>query len=312
MSLKKKIAASSLVRFIAQNTPLMHGMAKKLIPATEAEEATVVARSLIENGYHVCLHHLGKASSDVNDIQANATVVTEVLEILDEERIEVCVSLVPSELGYLKSNKGGEGHSKQIGRTFSHRIKGQDLEERQGFLGKTDEQEHRNLLMLHASERVPMQRLLALYGALKRSGIPICVTIPAALTRSLEDIKTLISQGAMVRLSMFPQKVADTRSFDFDEDIEDNYIKLARLLLSEDAMIQQVVPIFALEDEEIVEHVKNMADFEGWSSNNFEFEIPFGVNNKLKRKLRDDGYVVRVLIPFGKEWWPYFLKRTQA
>lgn len=311
MSIKKKIAASGLMRFVAQNTPLMHGMAKKLIPATEPEEAAEVARKLTEMGYHVCLHHLGKASENVNDIQENASTVTETLGILDDERLELCVSLSPSELGYLKSNKGGEGHSKQIGRSFASRAQVRDVEDRQGF-GDGKEDGERNLLMLHASERVPMQRILALYGALSRSNIPVCVTIPAGLMRSLEDVKVLISQAAMVRLSMIPVMVSDASSFEYDDLVAENYFKLAKLLLSEDALIQQIVPIFALEDDEMADNIKNMADFQGWSSSSFEFEIPYGVNNALKRKLRDEGYTVRVLVPYGKEWWPYFLKRTQA
>jgi len=311
MSLKKKIAASNFVRFIAQNTPLMHGMAKKLVPASTPEEAAGIAQTLSKMGYHVCMHHLGKASADASHIQNNVSLVIETLDILDEERLELCASLTPSELGYLKTNKAGEGHSKQIGRSFGSRIQVRDMEDRQGF-GDGKEDGERNLLMLHASERVPMQRLLALYGGLARSNIPVCVTIPAGLMRSLDDVKALISQGAMVRLSMLPIKVLDARSYEYDDLITENYFKLAKLLLSEDALIQQIVPIFAVEDDEMADNIKNMADFQGWSSSSFEFEIPYGVNNALKRKLRDEGYTVRVLVPFGKEWWPYFLKRSQA
>jgi proline dehydrogenase len=310
MSFKKKLAATGLVRFIAHNTPFMQGMGKKLVPATEPGEAADVARKLKDMGYHVCLHHLGKASSDVNDIQKNVAIVTETLDILDEERLEICVSLTPAELGYLKSNKGGEGHSKQIGRSFASRVQVRDVEERHGF-GDGKEDGERNLLMLHASEQVPMQRVLALYGALARSKIPVCVTIPAGLMRSIDDVKVLISQAGMVRLSTLPAKVSDARSLEYDDLIRENYFKLAKFLLSEDAMIQQVVPIFALEDDEMADNIKNMADFQGWSSSSFEFEIPYGVNNALKRRLLEEGYTVRVLVPFGKEWWPYFLKRSQ-
>lgn len=310
MGLKKKIAGSSMMRFIAQKTPLMHGVAKKLVPATEGEEAVAVAAELIEMGYHVCLHHLGKPSKDSKEIQENVSNVIETMEILDEERLEVCVSLMPSEMGYLKSNKGGENHCRKIGQNFGNRVSVRDVEDRQGY-GDGHVEGERNLLMLHASERVPMQRVLALYGSLSRSDIPVCVTIPAALARSEEDVKVIISQGGSVRLSMVPAAVVDARYFDDPELVMDNYMKLARLLLSEDAMIQRVIPVFALEDDEMAEQITMMANLEGWSSANFEFEIPYGVNNKLKRKLRDEGYTVRVFVPFGKEWWPYYYRRSQ-
>ena len=73
---------------------------------------------LVEMGYHVCLHHLGIPSKDPKEIQENVSNVIETMEILDEERLEVCVSLMPSEMGYLKSNKGGENHCRKIGQNF--------------------------------------------------------------------------------------------------------------------------------------------------------------------------------------------------
>ncbi len=311
MGLKKKIASSALARFLVQHTPLMHGIAAKLVPAKEVDEAVEVAKKLLEMGYHVCLHNLGKASKDVTEIQENVSTVMETMEVLDEERLEVCVSLTPSEMGYLKSAKGGEGHCRQIGQVFNNRISVRDVEERQGY-GDGHEDGERNLLIVHASERVPMQRVLALHGSLSRANVPVCVTVPAGLIRSVNDVKTLISQGASVRLSMTPFKVNDASSLEYEDLIADNYMKLARLLLSEDAMIQQIMPIFALEDSEMAEQIIMMANLEGWSSSSFEFEIPYGVNNTLKRKLRDDGYHVRVLVPYGQEWWPYFQKRSEG
>lgn len=310
MGLKRKIAHTSLARFIAQNTPLMHGVAKKLVPAVEAEEAVAVAARLKDMGYHACLHHLGRASTDVEEIQKNVQTVIETMEILDEERLEVCVSVMPSEMGYLKSAKGGEAHSRQIGMNFGNRVAVRDVEDRQGY-GDGHADGERNLLMIHASERVPMQRVMALYSGLSRSDIPVCMTIPAGLFRSDDDVKAIVSQGGRVRLSMTPFNVVDATSYEYEDLIADNYMKLARILLSEDALIQQVTPVFALEDKDMAEQIIQMANLEGWSDHAYEFEIPYGVNNALKRKLRDDGYSVRVLVPYGKEWWPYFLKRTE-
>jgi len=311
MGLKKKFANSALMRFLAQNTPLMNRAAQKLVPATKAEEVVEVAAVLRKQGYRICLHHLGKTTADLDDIQENVSTVVEAMEVLDEERLEVCFSLVPSEMGYLKSAKSGEVHCRQIGQVFGKRIAARDVEDRQGY-GDGHGENERNMLMLHAVERVPMQRLLALYGALSRADVPACVTIPAGLIRSENDIKAIISKGGRVRLSMIPFMVRDATSLEYEDLIADNYMKLARLLLSEDAMIQQVTPVFALEDEQMAEQITMLANLEGWVSDSFEFEIPYGINNTLKRKLRDDGYAVRVLVPYGKEWWPYFRRRSEA
>ena len=60
MSLKSKFAASGLAHMLARHTPLMDGVAKKLVPATTAEQAVEVTKKLNKMGYHVCLHHLGR------------------------------------------------------------------------------------------------------------------------------------------------------------------------------------------------------------------------------------------------------------
>lgn len=310
MGLKKKLAKTGLAQFVAQNTPLLHGVGKKLVPAKTSEEALEVARQLADEGFHVCLHHLGKASDELEDIQNNVAVVNETMEIMAEENLEVCISLTPSELGYLKSIKSGDGHCKRIAKSFLARQKVQGVQDRQGF-GEGSVEGRRSQLMIHAAERVSMQQILALYGVFKRSNVGSCVTIPSGLWRSEDDIKSIISQGGSVRLSLLPAQVADTRSIGDFEDAQDNYIKLARLLLCEDAMIQQVVPIFALEDEDMANQVKAMADFEGWSNAAYEFEIPYGVNTSLCNKLLEEGHTVRILVPYGKEWWPYFIKRSE-
>jgi proline dehydrogenase len=310
MSFKQHLANSAIVRFLAHNTPFLRGVGRKLVPATDSEEAVEVAERLLANGYHVCLHHLGKISKNLDDIQENTRAVMEAMEVLDEEGLEVCISVIPSEMGYMKSAKVGEGHCRQIAQVFRNRINVRDVEERQGYGEGHGDGDHRNLMMVHASERVAMQRVLGLYSLLARTDIPVCVTVPTGLARSVEDVKTLVSQGAKVRLSLTPLRVIDARTFDDEEIARDQYMQCARILLSEDAVIQQVMPVFAVEDKEMAEQIKMMADFEGWSVNAFEFEIPYGINNALKKKLRDEGYTVRVLVPFGREWWPYFQRRS--
>lgn len=311
MSLKSKFAASGLAHMLARHTPLMDGVAKKLVPATTAEQAVEVTKKLNKMGYHVCLHHLGRPSKDVADIQRNVAQLLEAIEMLDDERMEVCLSLIPSELGYLHSAKSGETHCREIGQKFSHRVSVRDVEERQGY-GDGLAVGERNMLLLHASERVAMQKMLALWHGMDRAGVSAGLTLPSALMRSEDDAKELISDSGIVRLSLLPPHVVDARSF-MDEDlVVENYLKLAALLLSDDALLQQVFPVFALEDAELAQRVCAMVARENWSRDAFEFEIPYGVNNALKKKLHQEGYRVRILVPFGKDWWPYYQRRTQA
>jgi len=287
-----------------------------LVPAHHGVDAVSMAQELTDKGYLYCLHHLGKPSRDAGPIMDNIAHVTEVLEFLDDENQALCISLSPDQLGYERSEKIGSKKAVQLARNFRNRVQARDVENRQ--VQRAEDltgEDHgdvraalavsRPLLSIHASPKVPMQQVLALSARLSRAGVPVHQTLPAALQRSVDDAKVLISQGMHIRVALDPTEVLDANSFQEADLIDENYRAIAALLLSEDALIEQIRPVFALESDELADHVLSLAQAQGWQPEHFEFEIPYGVNVALKQRLRDKGYQVRVLLPFGKEWRPY-------
>lgn len=135
-------------------------------------------------------------------------------------------------------------------------------------------------------------------------GLHTGVVIQSCLRRSAADIDRLIALGARVRLCkgayLEPAEVA----FPDKADVDQAYRSLMERLLRDGNY-----PGLATHDQRILEHAREFVTREGISAHRFEFQMLYGVRRDLQRALSSDGYRVRVYVPFGREWFPYFMRR---
>jgi proline dehydrogenase len=130
------------------------------------------------------------------------------------------------------------------------------------------------------------------------------IVIQSYLFRSHSDIEQLIADGIRVRLCKGAYKEPPEVAFPRKADVDANYIKLSNLLLQS--------PIYhglATHDENMIAAAKSFAAAHNIPPSHFEFQMLFGVRRDLQRKLVAEGYNVRVYVPFGREWYPYFMRR---
>lgn len=132
----------------------------------------------------------------------------------------------------------------------------------------------------------------------------IGIVIQAYLYRSKADIEQLIADGIRVRLCKGAYKEPASVAFPRKADVDASYIQLSQLLLQS--------PLYhglATHDEAMIEAAKSFARQHGIAPSRFEFQMLYGVRRDLQRKLIAEGYNVRVYVPFGREWYPYFMRR---
>ena len=132
----------------------------------------------------------------------------------------------------------------------------------------------------------------------------IGIVIQAYLYRSEADIQQLIGDGIRVRLCKGAYQEPPSVAFAKKTDTDTNYVRLSGILLSS--------PIYhglATHDEAMIEAARNFARNQGIAPEHFEFQMLYGVRRDLQRRLVGEGYKVRVYIPFGREWYPYFMRR---
>jgi proline dehydrogenase len=132
----------------------------------------------------------------------------------------------------------------------------------------------------------------------------IGVVIQAYLYRSAADIDRLIAEGIRVRLCKGAYQESASLAFPGKMDVDANFVKLMQVLLP-----SGVYHGIATHDEKMVEATCRFARERGIAADKFEFQMLYGVRRDLQKSLLASGYRVRVYIPFGTEWYPYFMRR---
>ena len=147
-------------------------------------------------------------------------------------------------------------------------------------------------------------RTLALVTGLHRE-YPSCgVVIQAYLKRSAKDIECLERERVRVRLCKGAYLEPPEIAFEHKADVDRSYLTLARSLL-----ISGEYPAIATHDDHIIHAVESFVGEHSISHDRFEFQMLYGIRRDLQRQLVRDGYRLRVYVPFGEAWYPYFMRR---
>lgn len=148
------------------------------------------------------------------------------------------------------------------------------------------------------------ERTLQLVEDLHSRHGAVGTVIQAYLHRSEKDVENLCRRGIRVRLCkgayLEPAEVA----FQAKGDVDRNYVQLMRILLA-----AGTYPAIATHDERIIEQTKEFAKARHIAPDSFEFQMLYGIRRDLQRRLVAEGYRLRLYVPFGKAWYPYFMRR---
>jgi proline dehydrogenase len=128
--------------------------------------------------------------------------------------------------------------------------------------------------------------------------------IQAYLYRSEKDIQDLLTIGCRIRLVKGAYKEPSKIAFPRKKDVDANYVKLMQLLLP-----SRIYHALATHDPEMINAAIRFATERGIAKDKFEFQMLYGIRTDLQSRLVREGYRVRVYIPFGQDWFPYFMRR---
>ena len=130
------------------------------------------------------------------------------------------------------------------------------------------------------------------------------VVIQSYLRRSAQDVEHLLSLGARVRLVKGAYAEPPAVAFPHKRDVDASFARLAERLLE-----HGVYPAIATHDERLIGQALRVVAERAIPPERFEFQMLYGVRRDLQTRLRRQGYRVRVYVPFGEEWYPYFMRR---
>jgi proline dehydrogenase len=150
------------------------------------------------------------------------------------------------------------------------------------------------------------QATLDAFRRLRRDYDNVGIVLQAYLHRTEQDVKEVVRHGDRVRLCKGAYKEPSTIAWTAMKDIRESFIECARLLLAAGNY-----PAIATHDESLVQQVLALAQREGIAPARFEFQMLYGLRPRRWDELVRDGYNVRVYVPFGTHWFPYFYRRLR-
>ena len=130
------------------------------------------------------------------------------------------------------------------------------------------------------------------------------IVLQSYLYRTFEDAQELVKLPARIRICKGAYNEPPEVAFPDKKDVDANYIKVMQLLLS-----SGVYHGIATHDPKMIDATINFATREGIGKEKFEFQMLYGVRRDLQRQLARDGFNVRIYVPYGKHWYPYFMRR---
>ena len=274
--------SSRLQRWITSNAATRH-MSQRFVPGEELSPAIEAVRACNKAGMTASLDHLGENVVTRQDAERARTSYTEMLDRIAAEGVDCNVSLKLTHVGL---DLGGEFCAEQL------RIVTRRAEE----LG--------NFVRVDMESSAYTDRTLRLVKQARAESSSVGTVIQAYLYRSEEDIRELLGMGCRIRLVKGAYKEPSRIAFPRKKDVDANFIKLMKILLP-----SGIYNALATHDPRMIEAAIRFATEQNISKDKFEFQMLYGIRTDLQSSLVRRGYRVRVYIPFGQDWFPYFMRR---
>jgi len=266
-----------------ETSSLAQRLAMRFVAGTTLEQALAVCRDLNAEGITVTLDVLGESVSSLEEAAAARDVYLRTLSAIHDGSVQGNVSLKLSQFGIDLSEaecRANVGQLVERARTLSGFVR-VDME--------SSEYADRTLALVHD--------LFSQFGA-------VGTVIQAYLYRSRADIEKLNQRGIRVRLCKGAYLEPASVAFPKKADVDKNYVELMQLLLDKGNY-----PAIATHDENMIAATKAYAETHKISRDAFEFQMLYGIRRDLQRQLAKSGYRVRVYVPFGAAWYPYYMRR---
>ena len=260
------------------------GFARRFIAGENIDEAIGAVKDLPAKGLNLTLDYLGESVSSAAAAAAAAADYVSIIGKIVESGIERNVSLKLTQLGLDVDRATAVDNMRRI----------LEPADANGFFVRID------------MENSPYtDATLEIVDTLRRQGhTNVGTVIQSYLKRSADDIRRLNANGVRVRLVKGAYKEPKGIAYQKKSEVDAAYIELMRTLLDEGTY-----PAIATHDVHMIDAAKAYAKSKGYANDRFEFQMLYGIRRDLQTALVKEGYRVRVYVPFGQQWYPYFMRR---
>ena len=264
-------------------------LAGRFVAGTTIEDAVAACERVNAQGMAVSLDSLGESVTVEAESRAAAEVYHEVLEAIAERKLNGNISLKLTQMGM---DIRPELAEEIVGGVVEHAA-------RLGLFVRIDMEGS-----AHTEATIAMtERLHARWPG------SVGTVLQSYLYRTEADAERLLGQRIRIRLCKGAYQEPAGVAFAAKKDVDANYVKVMKRMAGFSKDGSGVFCGIATHDEAIVEEMRRFAAEQGIAKSAFEFQMLYGVRRGLQRRLTAEGYGVRVYIPFGTAWYPYFMRR---
>jgi len=268
--------------------PTARRFVRRFVAGPALEDALAVAERLNAAGIDAAITHLGENVATTADAERAAGAYLEVLDEIARRHLRAVPSLKLTHLGL------------DLGDAVCHA----NLE-RVAAKGLAT----RALVWVDMESSAYTDRTLELYYRLHASYTNLACVVQSYLRRTGRDIERLIEQGATVRLCKGAYREPADIAYPDKRDVDASYARGIERFLSADAIARGAYPAFATHDERLIALARQTAAKGGIGADRFELQMLYGIRHDLHAPLRAAGLTLRVLVPYGEDWYGYFMRR---
>jgi len=282
------LSESRSLRSVSEKSAIGQRLSSRFVAGTQVADAIRVAADLNKKGITVSVDNLGENVTNIEEARASAELYHQLLDQIAANRLEANVSLKLTHMGL--------DVDEQLARDLVTGLVQQAASLNPPNFIRVDMEgspyTQRTLDFVHELHRMP--------GHAGRVG----TVIQSYMLSAEADVEKLLADRIRIRLCKGAYKELPEIAFQKKADVDANYIKLMKMLLK-----SGVYHGLATHDEHIINETKAFATRENIPRDSFEFQMLHGIRRDLQQSLVRDGWRMRVYIPFGTEWYPYFMRR---
>jgi len=265
------------------NNGVSRRVARRFVAGESLDDAVEAARKVNHSLQLASLDLLGENVSDEAGARRAAGNYLAIFDRIADERLDANVSLKLTQLGL----------------DLSEELCQELLE---GIVAHATEQG--NFVRIDMEGSAYTQRTVEMTKRVRTKYVGIGTVMQAYLYRAEHDIRELLAIGCRIRLCKGAYKESAQVAFPKKVDVDANYVKLMKMLL-----LSGVYHGIATHDPAMIQATKDFAYDRSVKRDKFEFQMLYGIRTDLQRQLVREGFRVRVYIPFGVDWFPYFMRR---
>jgi proline dehydrogenase len=282
------LSESKSLRAIAERSSFGQRTSARFVAGTQVADAIRAAATVNQFGAGVSIDNLGENVTNVEEARASARLYHDMLDAIAANNLNANISLKLTHMGL-------------------------DVDEKMAFdivrnlVAKAASMTPRNFVRVDMEGSAYTQRTLDFVHELHR--VPgnagnVGAVIQSYMRSAEADVEKLLADRIRIRLCKGAYKEPDSIAFQKKSEVDANYVKLMKVLMK-----SGVYHGLATHDEAIINEAKAFAKRDGVAPDAFEFQMLHGIRRDLQQSLVKEGWRVRVYIPFGTEWYPYFMRR---